>query len=598
LGARTVINKIRDYLNPLNTGPWKTTIAVVADDEDENIHMNDSDKLAELIAEEEPSFNIEKIYLDSYKQLTSISGQSYPGALKAINDRVNSGCLILNYSGHGNETGLAHERVVTAETIGSWTNKGKYPAFVTATCEFSRFDDIDINSGSGEISQKTSAGELALLNPEGGAIALFSTTRIVFASHNYTLASNLYAHAFDRDDQGRGLTMGEIMRRAKVNTAAYNKRNFTLLGDPALRLAWPWQGRVITDSINGISISSFNDTIRGLSELHITGHINDSDGLLMEDLNGYLHPVLYDKPYVMTSLANDGGTPFTFMADDRVLFKGKTEVVNGRFSLTIFVPRDIDYNYGPGMLRYFASGENSDYLGYYDDMTIGGLANPSISDTTGPVIRLFLNDTLFRDGGISDPNPVLIAHLSDPSSINTAGTGLGHDIVARLDNDISNSIILNSWYVNDVGTYKSGKIIYPLDRLERGEHSLTLKAWDNFNNSSTASLMFFVRDEEGLVLNKLINYPNPFIHSTDISVEHNRPDEFIEIIINIYTTGGELVKSIKTAEHSGGYRINPIRWDARNNNGARVAAGIYIYNVLFRTDSGETARVSGRMIIL
>jgi hypothetical protein len=469
---------------------------------------------------------------------------------------------------------------------------------VTATCEFSRFDDIDINSGSGEISQKTSAGELALLNPEGGAIALFSTTRIVFASHNYTLASNLYAHAFDRDDQGRGLTMGEIMRRAKVNTAAYNKRNFTLLGDPALRLAWPWQGRVITDSINGISISSFNDTIRGLSELHIRGHINDSDGSLMEDMIGSLHPVLYDKPYVMTSLANDGGTPFTYMADDRVLFKGKTEVVNGRFSLTIFVPRDIDYNYGPGMLRYFASGENSDYLGYYDDMTIGGLANPSISDTTGPVIRLFLNDTLFRDGGISDPTPVLIAHLSDPSSINTAGTGLGHDIVARLDNDISNSIILNSWYVNDVGTYKSGKIIYPLDRLERGEHSLTLKAWDNFNNSSTASLMFFVRDEEGLVLNKLINYPNPFIHSTDISVEHNRPDEFIEIIINIYTTGGELVKSIKTAEHSGGYRINPIRWDARNNNGARVAAGIYIYNVLFRTDSGETARVSGRMIIL
>jgi len=170
--------------------------------------------------------------------------------------------------------------------------------------------------------------------------------------------------------------------------------------------------------------------------------------------------------------------------------------------------------------------------------------------------------------------------------------------VALIDNDISNGIILNSWYVNDVGTYKAGKITYPLGVLARGEHTLTLKAWDNFNNSSTASLMFFVRDEEGLVLNKLINYPNPFIHSTDISVEHNMPGEFIEIIINIYSTGGELVKSIKTGEHSGGYRISPIKWDARNNNGARVAAGIYVYNVIFRTRSGETARVSGRMIIL
>lgn len=598
MGAGIVTGKIREYLHPVSTGPWKNTIAVVADDEDDNIHMNDSDKLAELIADKEPSFNIEKIYLDSYRQETSISGQSYPGALKAINDRVNSGCLIMNYSGHGNETGLAHERVVTAETIGSWTNKGKYFAFVTATCEFSRFDDIRINPGTGQLSQESSAGELALLNPEGGAIALFSTTRIVFASHNYTLASNLYAHAFDRDNQGRGLTMGEIMQRAKVNTAAYNKRNFTLLGDPALRLAWPWHGRVITDSINNISISSFNDTIRGLSELHITGHINDSDGSLMGGLSGFLHPVLYDKPYTVTSLANDGGTPFTYLKDDRVLFRGKTEIENGRFSFTMFVPRDIDYDYGPGMLRYFASGENSDYLGYYDDITIGGLSNPSTSDTTGPVIKLFLNDTLFMDGGISDPNPVLIAHLSDPSSINTAGTGLGHDIVARLDNDSYNGIILNSYYENDIGTYKSGKIIYPLGRLDRGEHTLSLKVWDNFNNSSTASLMFFVRDEEGLVLNKLINYPNPFIQSTDISVEHNRPGEFIEIIINIYTTGGELVQSIKTGEHPGGYRISPIRWDARNNNGARVAAGIYIYNVLFRTQSGETARVSGRMIIL
>jgi len=596
--AGAIISKIRNYLSSENTGPWRNIIAMVADDEDDNIHMNDSDKLADLIAEEEPAFIIEKIYLDSYKQETSIAGQSYPEAVKEINDRVNKGCLILNYSGHGNETGLAHERVVTAESINSWTNRGKYPVFITATCEFSRFDDIEINPVTGEISQKSSAGELALLNTEGGAIALFSTTRIVFASHNYTLASKLYENAFDRDDQGRGLTMGEIMRRAKINTTGSNKRNFTLLGDPALRLSWAWQGTIVTDSVNGISISAFNDTIRGLSEISIAGHIEDNEGNLWQSFNGILYPGLYDKEYTVSSLANDGGSPFFYMVDDRVLFKGKAEVNNGRFSFSIFVPRDIDYSYGRGRIRYFAAGENSSCQGSYRDLFIGGLSNLSVRDTTGPSISLFLNDTLFTDGGICGPDPVLLAHLSDPSSINTAGTGLGHDIVAVIDNDSGKPLILNNYYENDMGTYKSGKIIYPFYKLDSGEHILTLKAWDNYNNSSTASLIFFVRDEEGLVLNKLINYPNPFTNSTSISVEHNRPDNYIEVTINIYSLNGELVKTIKTNESSGGYRISPVTWDARDNNGGRLASGIYVYTLLFKTGTGETARVSGRMIIL
>ncbi len=598
LQARAMVNKIKDYLSPAYMGPWRNIITMVADDEDNNIHMSDSDKLAELIENREPSFNIEKIYLDSYKQHTSISGQSYPEAERAINDRINNGCLIVNYSGHGNELGLAHERVVNTETINSWSNKGKYPVFVTATCEFSRFEDIKIDQGTGEISQRSSAGELVLLNPEGGAIALFSTTRIVFASHNYTLASKLYENAFNKDEDGRGLTLGEIMRQSKINTAGDNKRNFTLLGDPALRLAWPWHGYIITDSINGKSVTAFNDTIMGLTELKISGHVNDNSGNPLQSFNGFLYPSLFDKEYENTTLANDGGQPFDYMTRDRVLFKGKTEVINGKFSFSIFIPRDIDYTFGKGKLSYFAEGDNSGHTGFYNDLIIGGLCNPAEADTTGPHIRLFLNDTLFRDGGITDTDPVFLAHLSDPASINTSGMGIGHDIVAIIDNETGNPIILNNYYENDLGTYESGKIVYPLADLEKGEHVISLKAWDNFNNSSTDSIMFFVRDEEGLVLNKLINYPNPFVNSTKISLEHNRPDDNIEIIINIYSPNGMLVKTIKTNKPPGGYRISPITWDGRDNKGSRVASGIYIYTVIFKTEKNETARVSGRMMIL
>ncbi|MBS0012155.1 MAG: type IX secretion system sortase PorU [Bacteroidales bacterium] len=596
--AEAMIGKIRDYINAAAAGPWKNIITMLADDEDNNLHMNDSDKLAEIIESEEPAFNIEKIYLDSYKQTTSISGQSYPDAVKAINDRINNGCLLLNYSGHGNEMGLAHERVLDAESINSWSNKGKYPVFVTATCEFSRFDDISLDPGTGSISEKTSAGELVLLKPEGGAIALFSTTRIVFASHNYNLASKLYEHAFQRDASGRGLSMGEIMRLAKINTSGDNKRNFTLLGDPALRLAWPWHGSIITDSINGQSITEFNDTIMGLSELTVSGHIEDRYGNMMNTFNTYLHTSLYDKGYETTSLANDGGQPFTYTIRDRVLFKGKAELVNGRFRVSMLIPRDIDYTFGPGKLSYYAAGDYTDYTGSHEDFVIGGLANPAIIDTTGPVIELFLNDTLFRSGGITDASPVLLARLNDAGSINTTGAGIGHDIVAIINNEHSNTIILNNYYENDPGTYKSGKLIYPLGKLERGEHTISLKAWDNFNNSSTASLLFFVRDEEGLILNKLINYPNPFTNETNISLEHNRPDDFIEIFINIYSGNGKLLKTIEAMSPPGGYRIPPIRWDGRDDNGARVAAGIYLYTLTVRTGGNETARSSGRMIIL
>lgn len=596
--AAAMIEKIRDYLDPANTGPWKNVITMVADDEDNNIHMNDSEGLAGIIESEEPAFDIEKIYLDTYSQLTSISGDSYPGAADAINSRINRGCLMLNYSGHGNELGLAHERVVNTETINSWSNKGKYPVFVTATCEFSRFEDIDIDPGTNEISQKSSAGELVLLNPDGGAIALFSTTRIVFASHNFNLASALYENAFDKDANGKSLPLGEIMRRAKINTSGNNKRNFTLLGDPALRLAYPWHGRVITDSINGMSVMALDDTLKALSELRVSGRIINNAGELLQDVNAYVYPVLYDKEREITSLANDGGTPFNYNITDKVLFRGKAEVVNGLFSYSLLIPRDIDYTFGKGRISYFAADGSSDYTGVYNDFIIGGFSNSSLADSAGPHIELFINDTLFRDGGITGPGPVLLARLSDRGSINTTGSGIGHDIVAVIDNDRNNPVILNNYYENDLGTYQSGKIIYPLKGLDRGEHTVSLKAWDNFNNSSTASLMFFVRDEEGLVLNRLVNYPNPFINSTKISLEHNRPGENIEITINIYTKNGQLVKTIKTNDHVAGYRLRPINWDGRDNNGNRVASGIYIYTLEFKTGKNETSRISGQMVIL
>ena len=259
LQAGIIISKIRKYLDHSSMGDWRNVITLVADDEDGNAHMSDAEGLNLVIKDKAPEINVEKIYLDAFRQITNVNGQSYPDATRAINNRINSGCLIFNYTGHGNEMSLANENVVQTDDIRSWKNGGRLPVFITATCEFSRFDDSSYQPCRREMSNKTSAGETALLNNDGGGIALMSTTRVVFSAPNYFLNKNIFRYAFDRDSAGNALSLGDIIRIAKNNSGSgANKRNFTLLGDPALRLAYPWHGKVVTDSVNNIPVTGCN----------------------------------------------------------------------------------------------------------------------------------------------------------------------------------------------------------------------------------------------------------------------------------------------------------------------------------------------------
>jgi hypothetical protein len=597
--AGIVISKIKKYLDPANMGDWRNIICLTADDEDGNAHMNDTEGLASLIKNNSPSFNVEKIYLDAFKQTTTINGQFYPEVTKAINDRINAGCLIFNYVGHGNESGLAHERVIKTEDIKSWINKGKLPLFITATCEFSRFDDIEINIITKEMTGKTSAGELVLLNKDGGGIALMSTTRVVYAAPNYFLNKNIFSTAFERDESGGTMCLGDIIRIAKGNSGSDpNKRNFTLLGDPALKLAYPWHGKVITDSINNVSVSDNIDSLKALSLITISGHIEDPDGKLLNNFNGIVTPVVFDKESKIKTLANDGGQIMEFNQYDKILFSGKTLSRKGKFRFTFMVPRDIEYSFGNGKISYYASNENEDMNGNFSDIVVGGFSNTVNFDTSGPDINLYMNDTLFRNGGITDSNPKLLAIIEDKGGINTAGSGIGHDLIGFIDNNPDNSVILNNYFENDFDNYKRGRLVYDLSGLSGGSHTATLKAWDNYNNSSQKSIIFLVETTGKFILKNLINYPNPFLGQTSISVEHNRSEEELDVIINIFTLNGRVIKSIKASVSTTGYSIPPIIWDGNDAGGSRVARGIYPYTVIVTAANGEVAIASGRMIIL
>jgi hypothetical protein len=597
--AGIMLFKIKEYLNPVNNGDWKNIICLTADDEDGNIHVSDAEGLASVLKDSVPVYNIDKIYLDAFRQVTTVNGQSYPEANKAINDRINSGCLIFNYTGHGSETGLAHERVVKTEDINAWKNGGKLPLFITATCEFSRFDDIETNVVTHLMTGKTSAGEMVLLNKNGGAIALMSTTRVVFSAPNYFLNKSIFNYAFSRDESGNSLRLGEIIRIAKNNSGGGpNKRNFTLLGDPALKLAFPWYGKIMTDSINKVSVKNKIDSLKALSLVTVSGHIEDNQGTLKKSFSGVVSPLVYDKENIIKTLANDGGQIIEFNLRNNVLFSGNTTAKEGRFRFTFIVPRDINYSFGTGKISYYAHDNKEDMNGCFNNVIVGGFANTTITDTSGPEIKLYMNDTLFKNGGITDQNPRLLAIIEDKGGINTTGSGIGHDITGYVDKDINRSVVLNNYYVNDPDNYKRGKIFYNLSGLSVGNHSLTLKAWDNFNNSTEESILFVVDSGDKFVLKNLLNYPNPFFRETSITADHNRPDNEFDVIIDVFNLSGRIIRVIKTKVSSAGYVLPPVVWDGNDSGGNRVGKGIYPYTVKVSTSTGESAMASGRMIIL
>ncbi|MBI2269426.1 MAG: type IX secretion system sortase PorU [Bacteroidetes bacterium] len=572
-------------------GDWRNMICFIGDDEDNNTHESQADQMATVVNTNYKNYNIDKVYFDATAQQATPGGNRYPDATDAINKRVSKGALIMNYTGHGGEIGLSHERVVEISTIENWENLYRLPLFVTATCEFSRFDNPAL----------TSAGEIVLLNPKGGGIGLLTTVRLVYSSPNFTLNMNFYAHAFDTLPDGQKARIGDLFRLTKVASGPnVNNRNFTLLGDPALRLSYP-KYNVVTDSINGKKLIAAVDTLKALSTFTVHGHLTDKYGDTLDSFNGVIYPTVYDKPVSITTLSNDGTTaspPFTFKLQKNILYKGKISVTNGLFSFTFVVPKDIAYQYGIGRISYYAENGVDDANGYCENFYIGGSSLTAATDAAGPEVRLYMNDTKFVLGGTTNENPLLYAIVKDTSGINTVGNGIGHDLVATLDGNNEKIAVLNDYYQSDLNSYKSGIIRYPYRNLSEGKHTLALKVWDIYNNSTMVNTEFVVAETAKLALKHVLNFPNPFTTKTSFYFEHNRCCEQLDVQIQIFTITGKVVKSINARVTTEGFRSDAIVWDGKDDFGDNIGRGVYVYRMKIRSDDGSIADKYEKLVIL
>jgi len=588
--AKAAVDKIINYGSDSSKvmGAWRNLLTFVGDDEDNNSHTQQANQLANMISSNHPDYNIQKIFFDAYKQESTPGGQRYPDVNEAINTRVEKGALIVNYTGHGGELGWAHERVLGIPDIESWNNKNNLPVFVTATCEFTRFDDPEL----------VSAGELVFLKENGGGIALFTTTRATYGNPNFSLNKSFYSHAFDRKD-GKYPRMGDLIRLSKAtHNSGSNGRKFILIGDPALQMAYPEYNAVITH-VNEQSVDEPLDTIKALSHITMQGEIRNFNNEVKTDFNGIIYPSVYDKEVTITTLANDADSyPMDFKVQRNILYKGKADIKNGKFQYDFVVPKDIDYNMGHGKISLYAAGENqTDANGYFDDIIVGGFRENAQADTQGPDIKLFIDDTTFKEGGITGPNPVLYARISDENGINTVGNGIGHDLIAYVDNreDIK---VLNDYYVSDLNRYNKGTVTYPFFNLPEGEHTLYLKAWDVYNNSTEATLDFKVVAKDRFKIQRLFNYPNPVADYTNFVFEHNQKNKELDIEIRIFNTNGSLVKTINKSVFTDGYKISPIRWSGDSSYGAELRKGVYIYKITVKSDEGLIAEKSNKLLLI
>jgi len=583
--ANTLVDKVEQYYAKESFGSWRNNIAFIADDgdsKDGNTHMWQADSLANIVVDNYKHINISKIYLDNYLQESTPGGPRSETTNHAINNRVDKGALLINYTGHGGPLGWTQERILELDQINAWDNINKLPLFMTATCKFSYFDN----------PEQTSAGEYVLLNPNGGAIALLSTTRLVYSAPNYNLNTKFINTLFEKVN-GEFPRLGDVFKQTKVlSGTSTNNRNFTLLGDPALCLAYPQYD---------VETTSIADTLKALGEVEISGLIISENSSMLSSFNGTIYPIVYDKEIIRTTLGQESCTPMPYRDQNNILYKGAASVVDGKFSFSFVVPKDIAYNYGAGKISYYAVSDDENPIdagGSDEDFVIGGTAADIIYDYEGAELTLYMNTRNFSDGGITDANPVLLADVFDFSGINTIGNGIGHDITAILDENTANPYVLNDFYEAKKDDYTRGVVSFPFYNLEKGEHTLTLKVWDVFNNSTEATITFVVADENEFTISDYTTYPNPFSNSTDIYFQHNKVNQNLYVVLEIYSITGKLVKKYEESYSDNGYRIGPIKWDGDDEYGGKLSAGMYIAKLGVSSSDGDFTSKSIRIILL
>ena len=574
--AKHMVDKIDNYMHRHDLaddnvrGDWRNYVALLADDADPSCPFDtnfasDSETLARNIKKQYPQYNIDRIYADAYEQLSGADGSYYPDVNNALRQRMNYGCLLLNYIGHGSSNYIGTERYMEFSDIEKYTNTDRLAFFVTSTCTFGKYDHVNDVCGA----------EVFLLADAAG-VGIVSAARPIH--HIQKFNANICLNALNPDN-----TIGDALRLAKNATSV--SHCIALLGDPALHLSIP-RNEVVVTHINGMPVNpAVTDSAEVLSHVSVEGVIQDKDGNIRTDFNGVIYPVVYDREVKCRTLANDNdSTEVDFVQQKNILYKGRATVTDGHFAYSFIIPRDVSYHFDYAKLSHYARTSTEDATGQYGNIMFGGFNEDMVITEVHPDIKLYISDTNFRNGGLTNETPTLYARLKDSVGINAAGSGLGHDITAVVDGNPFSTIILNDFFEPDIADSRNGEVRYTLGKLDEGRHTITLKCWNIFNHSSSETIEFYVINDRTPQIGLFQSAPNPAHQRTNIRVEHNLPDAILSATIDIFDMKGSLVRSLTPVQ---GDCVLTCPWDFTAGNGSLVPRGIYVARVVITSTDGQ-----------
>ncbi|MDE7473430.1 MAG: type IX secretion system sortase PorU [Muribaculaceae bacterium] len=587
--ARAVVDKLYAYVNnPINT-EWKNRALMIADDENQGLFMSHTDSMIDAAAKTTGGSRIlwDKIYIDAYEKQNS----TYPGARSDMFRTLTEGVVWWNFAGHANPTSWTGDGLMTYADINNLYLK-HFPFVTAATCDFVRWDGNSI-----------SAAEILYRTPSSGIIGSVSATRPAYIDQNGILMANMGKYMFATDANGRNLTIGEIFRRTKNNSSANgtwyneNKLRYVLMGDPAMRLCVP-NNLVRLTSINGIEPDiDLQPTIMAAQDVIFEGCITAPDGTTLTDFNGKLFITLYDAEYSTTSHGyGENGKKHTFEQHGKRLQAKVDSVSGGLFSARVVVPGEIADNFRPGTLNMYAVADDGrDAIGISNDFYIYGYDENAATDTIPPVIESFyLNHSSFKPFDMVNTDPVVIAEISDNRSINLSSAGIGHQMLLTIDGRSLTDTPL--YYTPFSDGRDGGTLVYQLDDLEPGAHTLRLRIWDTSGNSSSRTIDFNVGTDIAPRLYDIYADANPASTRTNLYVTHDRPDALMTVNIEVFNLLGRRVWSSTVSGMSDTLRSFPVTWNLTDEAVRRVGRGIYLYRASITTNDGATSQTETRRI--
>lgn len=592
--ARQMVDKVIRYMNNEELGIWKSETCFVADDggnadTDKNIHMRQADGAAGIV-EKVQDFLADRLFFDNYAKDYSNSNP-YLAVTNDMNKKLKEGLMLINYTGHGNTGSWSDEKVLTQQMIEKYSYS-KLPLWITATCDFCRFDAL-----------ATSAGESIFLNAKSGGIALFTTVRVAYSGNNETINNKFLSELLKQAPNGQYPALGDVVKEVKRINHKEGARilNFTFIGDPAIKLTLP-SHKIRINKVNGKDAIGDTASFRAYDEVTVEGEVLAPDGFSLSNFNGKLEVKVMDSKVEVTTRNNfRNESAFTYKDYKNLVYKGSTEVRNGKFSFSFYVPGNISYSGKAGKMILYAadSDQKIEAKGNFTNYTVKGTSDNPVEDHEGPeILKLYLNDSTFVSGDQVNATPFFYARLWDQTGVDITEGGVGHDIMLMIDNKPFTSYNLNSYYDNVFGRKGEGEVRFGIPQLSAGEHEAVFKVWDIMGNPTTHTFRFEV--DEGLkpFITNVIATPTPARGNVEFHITHNRPESRMKIGIMVYDMTGRLHWKHEETGSSELFKDYTIDWDLRNNSGTHVRPGVYIYRAAVSTDNSKEATEAKKMIIL